>query len=82
MTQTSIDVKALASALVMHNITLLLKCFSWIYYQLHFEKNLAQVQALLDFGDQINIITRVYLAKLRLKFQHTNIIAQKLMVLF
>lgn len=55
-----------------------LKCILYIYHLMQFKNNQAKVQALLNSSSKINVMTLVYIAKLNLKVQPINIIAQKI----
>lgn len=55
------------------NSTPLLKCILWIYYLVYFKKNQAKIKVLLDFSNEINTITLVYISKQDFKIQSTNI---------
>lgn len=56
----------------------LLKCMPCIYNPMHFKKDQANIQALLDSVSKINVIILVYAANLDLKIWPTNIGAQKI----
>lgn len=68
MTKTSIkaDLIMVSSfeALVPNSFTLSLKHMSYIYYLLHFNKDQAKIQALIDFNKKVNIITLAYIKRL------------------
>lgn len=51
----------------------LLKHLPCIHYLLYFKKNQTKIQALIDSGTELNIITPAYMAKLGLKVRPTNI---------
>lgn len=55
-----------------------LKCVSCIYYLLRFKKNQAEIPTLIDSGNEINVMTPAYVAKLGLKVRSTNMQAQKI----
>lgn len=63
----------IALVFVFNNYTLLLKHILCIHYLIWFKKNQAKIQALLDFGSEINVITPAYAAKLSLKVQLINV---------
>lgn len=44
-----------------------------IYYLLRFQKNIAEIKALIDSDSEINIISPVYILKLGLKIRQINI---------
>ena len=50
----------------------------YIHYPLHFWKNINKVWALLDFGNEINVMTPTYLSKLGLRVYRINVGAQKI----
>lgn len=47
-----------------------------IYYPIQFKKN--EVQALIDSGSKVNIMTSIYVSKLGFKVCYTNVKAQKI----
>ena len=49
-----------------------------IHYALHFQKNTAEVKALIDSGSEVNAMTLAYASKLGLQVCQTNIGAQKI----
>ena len=55
-----------------------LEWVSCIYYPLHFQKDNADVRALIDSGSEVNAMTPAYLSKLGLKVYHTNVGTQKI----
>lgn len=46
---------------------LLLERISYIYYLMQFKKNQVKIQALLNFGNEINTIISIYIVKQGLK---------------
>lgn len=52
---------------ISYNSTLLLKYLSYIYYSMQFKKNQAKIQALLNSGSEVNIITPAYTTRLGFK---------------
>ena len=48
----------------------------YIYYLIQFKKN--KVQALIDFGNKVNIMTPKYVSKLDLKICLSNVKVQKI----
>lgn len=65
-------------ALDLNNFPLLLKRVSYIYLLIQFKKNYTKVQALLNFGIEVNAMTPAYAANLRLKIRSTNIKVKKI----
>lgn len=61
-----------------HYFPLLLKCILYIYLSIQFKINQAKVQALLNFGSKINIITLAYAASLYLKIWSSSVGAKKI----
>lgn len=51
-------------AQVQDNSTMLLKYVLYIYYLIWFKKNQTKTQTLIDFSNNVNAITLVYLKKL------------------
>ena len=49
-----------------------------IHYPIWFKKSKVQVQALIDFGSEVNAMTLGYASKLGLKIRSTNVGAQKI----
>lgn len=46
----------------------------YIHYLFHFQKNNKnKIQALIDFGSKINVLTPVYISKLGLRVCYTNV---------
>lgn len=68
----------MAVASFIKNPTLLFNYTFCIYYLICFKKNQANVQALLNFYSEINVITPAYVAKLGPKSWCINIGAQKI----
>lgn len=71
--QLGVDSKVLnlvikALALMTDKFALPLECVLCIYYLVWFKKNPVKVQALLNFGNKVNVMTLTYIAKLGLKF--------------
>ena len=62
----------------MENKPLVLDWVPCIHYLIQFKKNKVQVQALIDFGSEINVMTLGYVLKLGLKVRPTNVGAQKI----
>lgn len=58
---------------VINNLALLLKCVLYIHYPIHFKKDQARVQALINSGSEINAIISMYIAKLSFKVRLTNV---------
>lgn len=56
----------------------LLEYVSCIYYLLYFKKNQTKIQALINSGSEVNAMTLIYTARLRLKARSTNVNAQKI----
>lgn len=56
----------------------LLKHMSYIYYSILFKKNQAKIRILLDFSNEINAISLIYITKLSLKVYLTNVKTQKI----
>ena len=56
----------------------LLEQMSYIYYLFYFRKNIIGIKALIDLGNEVNIITLAYASKLGLKIYYTNVGAQKI----
>lgn len=77
MTQVGTKAKAVTPTPAVNNLTWLLKHVLYIYYQVHFKRDQANVQALLNFSSGINAMSSIYTAKLGLKIRLTNIKAQK-----
>lgn len=50
----------------------------YIYYLLWFKRDQAKVQALLNFNNNVNAMSPVYIARLSLKIQPTDIRAKKI----
>lgn len=57
---------------------MIIKKVPYIYFLLYFQKNIIEVKILLNFGNEINIITAVYISKLGLQIYFTNIRAHKI----
>ena len=55
-----------------------LKCISYIYYQVQFKKNTIEIWALMNLGIEINAIAPVYIKKLGLWVQKTDVRVQKI----
>ena len=55
-----------------------LKQVSYIYYPLYFQKDIANVGALIESDSKINTMTSAYILKLGFKVHHTNVRAQKI----
>lgn len=55
-----------------------LKCVPCINHLVQFKKNQAEVQAILDSGSEVNIMTLAYAAKLDLKIRPISIRVQKI----
>ena len=49
-----------------------------IHYRIQFKKNIAEIQALIDLGNEVNAIAPAYAKKLGLQVQKTDIGAQKI----
>ena len=49
-----------------------------IYYLFYFKKKIANVQALINLGSEINAMTQAYTGNLALKVWPTNVGAQKI----
>lgn len=62
----------------IEDVLLLLKWILYIYYLLQFQKDIADVRALIDFGSKVNAMTPAYVSKLDLRACHTNIRVQKI----
>ena len=60
----------------MEDNLLMLDWIPCIYYLIWFKKN--KVQALINFGSKVNVMTPAYLLKLGLKVRFINIKAQKI----
>lgn len=54
-------------------IDLLFKHVPYIYYPLYFKKNKSNIKALINFNNEVNAITSIYIAKLGLKVYITNV---------
>lgn len=63
---------------VPNNSTLLFKCMLYIYYSMRFKKDQVKIQALIDFNNEINIMTLVYIKELGFWNQKTVVRAQKI----
>ena len=50
----------------------------YIYYLLHFWKDIVGIRALINSNSEINAITPMYVSKLGLKIYHTDVEAQKI----
>lgn len=50
----------------------------YIYYLLCFQKNINEIQALINFGSKVNVMTPIYTSKLGLQIRQTNVKAQKI----
>ena len=50
----------------------------YIHYLVHFWKSSGNIEALIDFGSEVNAITPTYTLKLGLRVQKTDIGAQKI----
>ena len=50
----------------------------YIYYSLHFQKDIADVKALIDSGSKVNAIISAYISKLGFRICQTNVKAQKI----
>lgn len=62
----------------LNNFALPLKYMLYIYYSVQIKKDKAKIQALLDSGNKINLMTLVYAAKLGPKVRSTNVGIQKI----
>lgn len=72
MTMASIEVdpRTLAPAT---NTLPLLKHVPYIYYLIQFQKDQVELQALINFGSEINTMTLLYMSRLGFKVRATNI---------
>lgn len=55
-----------------------LKWVSYIYYLLHFWKDIVGVKALIDLGSKVNAMIPMYTSKLGFKVQYISIGAQNI----
>ena len=55
-----------------------LKRVPCVHYPLRFQKDTADIGALIDSGSEVNAITPAYASKLGLRICHTNVEAQKI----
>lgn len=50
----------------------------YVHYLVHFKKNQAEIQALINSRSKVNVMTLAYISKLGLKVWSTNMRAQKI----
>lgn len=62
----------------LDNSILSFKYILFIYYPMRFKKNQDEIKALLNFGNEVNVMTPDYTARLGFKVQPTNVSAQKI----
>lgn len=70
--------KAYVITPAIKSFTPLLKCLLYIHHPVKFKKDYIMVQASLDSGSEINVMTLANVAKLGIKFWSTNSSAQKI----
>lgn len=61
-----------------NNTTLLLERILYIYYLVLFKKGQTNIKALINFNNEVNIMTSTYTKKLDFQMQKTNVGAQKI----
>ena len=49
-----------------------------IHYPLRFRKHSADIEALLDLGSEVNVMTPAFASRLGLRTRHTNVETQKI----
>lgn len=75
---TTFIINNLAPTLKVTIIFSLINSIAYIYYPIQFIKDQIKILALINSKTKINTIASVYMAKLRLKVQSTNIRPQKI----
>ena len=73
-----VSVSATSSSVTETNKEVTLERVLGVHYPLRFQKDTADVRALIDLGNEVNAMTPAYASKLGLRVRHTDVGAQKI----